>query len=409
VGILGVTRDISERKLAEKEKEQLQIQLERSKKMEWLGLIAGGVAHDLNNVLSGIVSYPDLLLMDLPQNSPMAAPIQTIRESGLKAATIVQDLLALARRGVVSREIINLNSLIDDYEQSPEHIKIMSYHPNIRVAFSKEPNLPNMLGSPVHLKKALMNLVANAAEAQPNGGKIVVSTQSRYLEKPIRGYDTVIEGDYIVLTVEDSGEGIKQKDLERIFEPFFTKKSMGRSGTGLGLAVVWGTVQDHRGYINVSSETDRGTCFELFFPLSRMTAPEQKSRIDFDSLKGHGEKILIVDDVASQREIASNILERLNYTVFTAESGEAALEFIQNNRVDLVVLDMIMDPGIDGLETYQRILQVIPDLKAIITSGFAETGRVKEAQRIGASTYLKKPYMLDSLGKAVQRGLSKQT
>jgi two-component system, cell cycle sensor histidine kinase and response regulator CckA len=405
VGIMGVTRDISERKKTEKEKRELRTQLERSKKMESLGLLAGGVAHDLNNVLSGIVSYPDMLLMDMPAESPLRAPIETMKESGQKAATIVQDLLTLARRGVIAQDVLNLNEIIDTYRTSPEHQKIMAQHPNTRIDFRLEPNLFNIKGSSVHLKKTLMNLIANAAEAQPAGGRIEITTESRFLDYPIRGYNTVNEGEYIFLRVKDSGEGISAEDLNHIFEPFYTKKKMGRSGTGLGLAVVWGTVQDHHGYIDVTSTKGDGTTFDLYFPLSREMVTEKASGLDFEAIRGKGETLLVVDDMESQRKIAAHLLGHLDYRVHTAESGEAAVQFLKNNTVALVILDMLMGTGMDGLETYREILKLHPGQKAIIASGFAETARVKEAQRIGAGTYIKKPYIISTLGNAIKEEL----
>ena len=405
VSIMGVTRDITERKRTEKEKQELQTQLERSKKMESLGLLAGGVAHDLNNVLSGIVSYPDMLLLDLAPDSPLKAPIETMKESGQKAATIVQDLLTLARRGVMAQDVLNLNDIIEAYRTSPEHQKIMAHHPDTRIDFRLEPNLFNIKGSSVHLKKTLMNLISNAAEAQPLGGRIVVSSESRFLDYPIRGYNTVNQGEYMLLRVKDSGEGIDAEDLNHIFEPFYTKKKMGRSGTGLGLAVVWGTVQDHKGYIDVTSQKGDGTTFDLYFPLSREIVTEKEAGIDLEVIKGNRETLLVVDDMESQRKIAAHLLGHLNYQVHTTESGEAAVAFLKENTADLVILDMLMGVGMDGLETYQEILRIHPGQKAIIASGFAETARVKEAQRIGAGAYIKKPYVISTLGKAIKAAL----
>jgi PAS domain S-box-containing protein len=405
-GILGVTRDITERRNAEKEKADLQYQLERSKKMESLGLLAGGVAHDLNNVLSGIVSYPDLLLMDLPAGSALRAPIETIKESGQKAATIVQDLLTLARRGVSTNEVLNLNRLIEGQQRSAEYCKLLSFYPGIRVSFELAADLANIRGSSVHLHKTIMNLLSNAAEAQPKGGEIVISTQNLYMDRPIRGYDTVRTGEYIRLRVMDKGEGIGETDLDHIFEPFYTKKKMGRSGTGLGLAVVWGTVQDHEGYIDVRSQPGQGTVFDLYFPLSREDVEEKDPQLNLAAIQGAGETILVVDDMESQREIATQLLQRLNYTVRTVDSGEAALVVLNGQTVDLVILDMIMDPGMDGLETWRQVIKRHPQQRAIIASGYAETDKVKTAQRLGAGEYLKKPYMIDSLGKAVKNALN---
>lgn len=406
VGLLGVTRDISERLKAQLEKEELQKQLDRSKKMEALGLLAGGVAHDLNNVLSGIVSYPDLLLMDLPADSPLKSPIQTIKDSGQKAATIVQDLLTLARRGVMAEDIINLNELIQEHLASPEHKKLLSYHPQIVVETHLEGDLPNIKGSPVHLKKTVMNLISNAAEAHPKDNRITISTQSRYLDKAVRGYHTVTEGEYVVITIEDRGDGIAAADLQRIFEPFYTKKVMGRSGTGLGMAVVWGTVQDHKGYIDIRSAQGKGTTIEVYFPLTREEKPSQSKQTRLEDIRGAQETVLVVDDMPEQREIAQNILTALNYKVYSVSSGEEAVDFLSGTPVDLVVLDMIMDPGIDGLETYKRIRDIRPDQKAVIASGFAETDRVKKAQSLGAGAYIRKPYTMEKIGVVLQKTLA---
>ncbi|MFH1982027.1 MAG: PAS domain S-box protein [Pseudomonadota bacterium] len=404
-GVSGVTRDITERRRSQAEKEALQEQLSRLKKMEALGLLAGGVAHDLNNVLSGIVSYPDLILMDLPPDSPFRRPVETMKSSGQKAATIVQDLLTLARRGVVTTEIVNLNEVLDDYLSSPEHSRLMADHPAVRVETVYEPTLPNVEGSTVHLRKSVMNLVANAAEALTLGGALRIRTESRFLDHPLKGYARVETGEYVVLQVADDGQGISDEDLPHIFEPFYTRKVMGRSGTGLGMAVVWGTVQDHHGYIDVRSTVGVGTVFELYFPMSRKARPEAVLPVDLETLRGSGETILVVDDAPSQREIASRMLEVLGYTVVSADSGEAAVAYLNAHPVDLIILDMIMAPGIDGLETYRRVIETHPAQRAVIASGFAETDRVRAAQHIGAGEYIKKPYSLERLALAVHRAL----
>jgi CheY-like chemotaxis protein len=207
--------------------------------------------------------------------------------------------------------------------------------------------------------------------------------------------------------VVDTGIGISQEDLERIFEPFYTKKSMGRSGTGLGMAVVWGTVKDHRGYIDIHSKEGKGTSIVLYFPVTRKEFKKEVNLVSLESLKGHGESILVVDDVQEQREIASEILEKLGYTVMTVPSGEDAVYYLQNRPADLMVLDMIMDPGIDGLETYQRILKINPNQKAVIASGYSESTRVREAQRLGVGAYVKKPYLMEKIGRAVRAELDK--
>jgi CheY-like chemotaxis protein len=247
-----------------------------------------------------------------------------------------------------------------------------------------------------------MNLVSNAAEAMPEGGTIRINTENRFIDAPITGYEEVAVGDYVVLTVSDSGIGIAPEEINRIFEPFYTKKVMGRSGTGLGMAVVWGTVKDHEGYIHVESDPGKGTAFHLYFPATCKAQKGQAASLSLDDIRGHGETILVVDDIREQREIASRILTQLGYSVETAASGEMALQYLKMAAADLVVLDMIMPPGMDGLETFRRILAMNPEQRAIIASGFSETHRVREAQRLGAGKYVKKPYTVETIGLAVR-------
>jgi signal transduction histidine kinase len=400
-------RNITERVQAEEEKAKLQVKLQQSQKMEAVGTLAGGVAHDLNNILSGIVSYPDLLLTQLSKDDPLRDPISTIRDSGNKAATIVQDLLTLARRGVAIKEVVNLNKIIAEYLESPEFKKLIFFHPHIKIKTDLAENVINIFGSPVHLTKTVMNLVSNAAEAIPDNGEITLSTEFRYIDSPVKGYDDVKQGDYITLKVADSGIGISPTDIERIFEPFYTKKVMGHSGTGLGMAVVWGTVKDHRGHIDVQSTEGKGTTFTLYFPATREKTTGDKAEVNIKDYKGRGESILVVDDVKEQREIATGILSELGYCATSVSSGEKAVEYLRSNSSDLLILDMIMDPGMDGLATYRRILQIHPGQKAIIASGYSETDRVKAAQKLGAGAYVKKPYTLESIGLAVKMGLEK--
>jgi PAS domain S-box-containing protein len=397
--------DITERKHAEEERKILEERLQRAEKMEALGTLAGGVAHDLNNVLGIVVGYSELLLDKIDESSPIRSHVMNIMQGGDRAAAIVQDLLTLARRGVHTEKVVNLNSIVVDFQKSPEVVKLSSFHPNVHIMTNLESDLLNIIGSPVHLRKTLMNLVSNAAEAMPNGGVLAIATNNQYLDRPVHGYDDVTEGDYVVLSVSDTGEGIPAADQKRIFEPFYTKKVMGRSGTGLGLAVVWGTVKDHKGYINVQSQEGKGTIFTLYFPITREEISEEQISISVSEYMGRGESILVVDDVKGQRELATQMLGKLNYNVSNVSSGEAAVEFLKINKVDLIILDMIMDPGIDGLDTYKRVLEINPKQKAIIVSGFSETDRVNQAQALGVGAYVKKPYVLEKLGFAVRKEL----
>jgi len=406
--VFGIIQDISERKQAEEERRELAERLKRAEKMEALGTLAGGVAHDLNNVLGVVSGYAELLLMEVNESSPVRPRLIRIIEGGQRAAAIVQDLLTLARRGVTGRGVINLNEIIADCLQSLEFEKLSSYHSSVRIKSDLEPDLLNISGSSVHLGKTLFNLVSNANEAMPTGGTVTIKTANQYIDQPIHGYDEVREGDYVVLSVSDTGSGIAEADLKRIFEPFYTKKVMGRSGTGLGLAVVWGTVKDHNGYINVESKEGKGSTFMLYFPVTRGKISSETLAISISDYMGNGESILVVDDVKGQRDLAAEMLQKLNYSVASVSSGEEALAYLKDHTIDLVVLDMIMDPGMDGLDTYRSIIEINPGQKAIIVSGFSETHRVDAVQALGAGAYIRKPYVIEKLGLAVKKELDRK-
>ena len=408
-GFRGIVQDYTDRKQAEEQRKMLEERLQRAEKMESLGTMAGGVAHDLNNVLGGLVGYSELLLMDIPEENPWRKHVSSILNSSLRAAAVIQDLLILSRRGVTISEVVNLNKLIPDVFKTQEFEKMKAFYPYVSFKTDLEEGLLNIKGSPVHLGKMLINMVSNAAEAMPDGGDVAIRTENRYLDKPIRGYDEIREGDYVVLTVSDNGKGISAVDIEKIFEPFYTKKVMGKSGTGLGLAVVWGTVKDHDGYIDVQSEDGKGSTFTIYFPATREELPGDQKKIFPEHYMGRGESILVVDDVKEQREVATSLLTRLGYKVHAVSSGEEAIDFLKTHTIDLIILDMIMDPGIDGLETYGRVLEINPKQKAIIVSGFSKTDRVTKAQKMGAGVYIRKPYILEKIGVAIWRELLKTT
>ncbi|WP_169728944.1 hybrid sensor histidine kinase/response regulator [Desulfatirhabdium butyrativorans] len=401
-----LSAEIDQKEKALQKIEELNERLIRSKKMETLGLLAGGVAHDLNNVLGGIVTYPELLLMDHSLSPTVRKSVDVIHRSGIKAAAIVQDLLTLTRRGVINSLPLNLNDMVSEYLLSPEHEKLLSFHPDIQVDFRPETDLKNILGSAIHLKKTVMNLVSNAAEAMPDGGTISIHTRNCRVESPMPLYELIPEGDYVLLEITDTGIGISKDDISRIFEPFYTKKIMGRSGTGLGMAVVWGTMRDHDGFIDIKSQEGQGTTFFLYFPQTEVKVADMKQQLPMESYVGNGERILVVDDIEEQREIAASLLNKLGYRVETAASGEEALLRLSDTPFDLVVLDMIMDPGMDGLETYRAMIALRPGQKAIIASGFAENSRVKEAQALGAGAYIRKPYTIEKMGLAVKQAIS---
>jgi PAS domain S-box-containing protein len=407
IEILCIGNDITQLKQTIEENAKLEIQLIRAQKMEALGTLAGGVAHDLNNVLAGVINYPELMLMRLPEDSPLRRYAISIQKSGERAAAIVQDLLTLARRNVVQVEVINLNTVITEYIDSPEFDRLRLNHPLAKVNTRLGPHISGILGSPVQLSKAVMNLVANAVEAlEGKPGQVSILTELCQLDTSIDAYERIPPGSYVRLTVVDNGCGMAADDLRRIFEPFFSRKKMGRSGTGLGMAVVWGTIKDHGGLIDIHSSPGRGSRFDIYFPPT--TKVEKKvEATPVEAYRGKGEKILVVDDEESQREIAHEILTDLGYVVKTVASGEAAIEVLEKEPTDLIVLDMIMATGLDGLDTYRQIVLKWPGQRAIIASGFSDNEKVQQAMKLGVGQYLKKPYNREGLRKAVRQELDR--
>jgi signal transduction histidine kinase len=400
-----IVKEEQKRRQTEEDLRKSEKKIARLKKMESIGLMAGGIAHDLNNILSGIVSYPDLILMQLPADSPIRKHVKAIQESGLRAADIVSDLLTVARGIAVNKKTLSVNTIVSEYLISPEHHKLEKMYPDINFKAQLDFNLFNIDASPAHMKKTLMNLVLNASQAIVGDGNITISASNQFLEGSLKLYADIHKGNYVLLAVSDDGAGISPADLERIFEPFYTKKIMGRSGTGLGLTVVWNTMLDHNGYINVKSDNG-GTTFELYFPATDKQLTVAGKDISINNLCGNGEKILVVDDEKIQREIACALLTQLNYTAESVSSGEAAIKRIKNNAFDLIVLDMIMPNGLNGLETYKKIIKIRPGQKAIIASGYAETEDIKTAQQLGAGKYIKKPYTIEKIGLAIKEALS---
>ncbi len=400
IGTQGIIRDITKQK-------KLEEKLLQAKKLEAIGSLAAGVAHDLNNILVGLVSYPDLLLMELSPDSPLYSKIALMQRSGQRAATIVQDLLTLGRRGVMTDEIINLNTIISEYLTSLEFDAVLKSHPNTTLESSLAPDLLNIKGSRSHLAKAIMNLLTNAAEAMPAGGKIKLCSYNNSFDTPLMRYEEIPAGEYVCVSVADEGVGISSEDIHRIFEPFYSKKSMGRSGSGLGMTVIWVTIKDHGGYIDLQSREGEGTCFVLYLPATRDQTEVLTKRNVLEDYIGK-EKVLIVDDVPEQLQIAGNMLTKLGYAVTAVASGEEAVEYLRSHTVDLVVLDMVMPNGIDGLETYKRIVEIHPGQRAIIASGYSESERVKALQKMGVGVYVQKPYTLEKLGVAVRRELDRR-
>ena len=387
------------------ERRSLEEQLNRDQKMKAIGLMAGGVAHDLNNILSGIISYPELLLLDLDKESTLRRPLEAIRQSGLDASDVVSDLLTVARGIAANKETIAPNVLIRTYLDSTDFQQLQSRHPLINFDISLAAELRNISCSPIHVRKCLMNLIINGMEAIQGKGTLTIVTDNHNQIQSFRKDKTNIDnGKYSKIIITDTGSGIAPNDMDHIFEPFYTKKVMGRSGTGLGLAVVWNTMRDHGGTVNVISN-QQGTTFELYFPSIETEIEKVSEKQNWRDYMGQGETILVVDDEPRQREIALKLLTTLEYSAQTVSSGEEAIEYAKNHTADLLVLDMIMPPGQNGRMTFEQILKIHPRQKAIIASGFAEDEDVRATLAMGAMAFISKPYTLQQIASTIHKVL----
>ena len=268
-------RNLSQRLLEEiAHRDRIEKKLHHAIKMETVGKVAAGVAHDLNNILSGIVTYPDLILVEMKKHNPLRGPIERIKDSGIKAAAIVDNLLTLSRRGVPVSMTMDLRQVTEKYFHSPEYKRLRYTHARAAINTQYEDGPLLIKGSPAHLTKTLMILVSNAVEAMPGGGEVLLRLQAKTLDRPevlkipIQGQPEIPKGRYVMLSIRDTGIGIEAQEIESIFEPFYTKKVLGRSGTGLSMALVFGTVNDHNGFIQVDSVVEKGTLISIFFPVA---------------------------------------------------------------------------------------------------------------------------------------------
>ncbi|MEW6411730.1 MAG: PAS domain S-box protein [Candidatus Zixiibacteriota bacterium] len=404
VGTIGVFTDVTELNKAQMEGQRLREKLANAQRMESLGVLAGGVAHDLNNILGPLVGYPELIKRRLPADSPVKDQITKIEESAKRAAEIVSDLLTMGRRGRYEMSPVNLNQIITSYLESAEFTNIKTRYPNIDTEIHLDSSVPSVFGSSTHLSKVIMNLVLNALDAMPEGGKLSVKTECLYLEKLLLGFNNIEPGRYSIISVKDTGIGIDESDTKRIFDPFFSKKKLGKSGSGLGLSVVYAVVKDHNGYVDVRSELAKGSEFIIYLPAIEAVAPAGPEQPVYD-IKGN-EKILVVDDVAEQRDLAVTLLASLGYQMASASNGHEAVDYLKHESCDVLILDMIMEPNFDGLDTYREIIKTHPGQKAVIVSGFSQTDRVKEAEKLGVTKYVKKPYTMQKLGKAIREVLT---
>ncbi|MEA2030092.1 MAG: PAS domain S-box protein [candidate division Zixibacteria bacterium] len=394
LGVEGLFIDITERKSLE-EREA------RAQRLETAGQIAGQVAHDFNNLLAPLTAYPELIREHLPKNHKALSYLGGIETAASRIADINQDLLTLGRRGYYKQGPLNLNEIIIQAIEGMGHLP-----DTLNCEIDLEEKLRNVNGGGAQIHRIFMNLLHNARDAIQDIGKIYIRSENYYVDEVSVIYGHVPKGEYVKLTVSDNGCGIPKDIADKIFDPFFSSKSTDRKkGSGLGLSVVQSVMQDHGGYIDLSTEVDKGTSFYLYFPVTYESIQETEN----DSYSGGNESILIVDNDEIHRDVSSELLKELGYNVTVTESGEKAIEILKENHQDLMVLDIEMLSGIDGVETYRRAVEINPSQKAIIVSGTSETKNVLEVQKMGAGAFIKKPITKISIATTVRRELDRKT
>jgi PAS domain S-box-containing protein len=396
--IIGVARDITEEK-------SLQSQLLQAQKMEAVGTLAGGMAHDFNNILTAVQGFSELLLTEMDEKAPGYSDLWKINDAGRRGAELVQNLLAFSRKAEIKPRPINLNHEVARIEK----LLRRTIPKMIDIELHLERDLAAVNADPGQIGQVLMNLVVNAEQAMPDGGKLTIATTNVTLdEEYCRSYHETQPGSYVMLAVEDTGHGMDKETLEHIFEPFFTTKGVGK-GTGLGLAMVYGILRQHGGHITCYSEPRQGTTFKIYLPA--ITKAETERRADPEQLPPRcgTETILLVDDEDFIRDLGQTFLSRAGYTVLTAASGPEAVQLYlrEGERISLLILDLIM-PEMGGDKCLEEILAINPDAKILISSGAAVEGKKKETVESGAKGFVNKPFRLREMLKAVRHVLDSE-
>jgi PAS domain S-box-containing protein len=403
IGFQGIAREVTERKKMEAEKKRLEELLRQAQKMEAIGTLAGGVAHDFNNLLQAIQGYTQILVLNLEPDHPGQANLTAINNAVSRAAELIAQLLTFSRKVESRLRPLDLNREVVAVEQMLR--RTIPKMIDIRLDLAKDLRIVN--ADPVQIEQILMNLAVNAKDAMFEGGVITIETRNVTVVRTFHEAQAEVpSGDYALLTVTDTGQGMSAEVLEHIFEPFYTTKRIGR-GTGLGLPMVYGIVKSHKGHISCHSETGRGTAFRIYLPVVDRPPAPAKPKNNQPLPRGSQETILVVDDEDAVREVTCKTLEKFGYQVLAAPDGESALELYKQAqaRIDLIVLDLGM-PGMGGYKCFERLREMNPQAKIIIASGYSFNVVVKEVLAAGAADFIGKPYQVADLLTKVGQALN---
>ena len=394
MGIASLVLDITERIQAEQEKQLLEAQLLQAQKMEAVGNLAGGIAHDFNNLLQGISGYTQLMLIDCAKRGEDICRLKGIEKATRRAADLIRQLLTFSRKIESDLRPINLNSEI----QQIKEMLGRTLPKMIAIELDLDPHISDINGDPIQIEQILLNLAINAMHAMPEGGRLAIATRNISLDKEFcRHHLGARQGPHVLLTVSDNGSGMDQVTLARIFEPFYTTKTIGH-GSGLGLSMVYGIVKSHQGYIECHSGAGKGTVFKIYFPLVVVAPVESRPEPVAEHCPTGTETILFIDDDAAVRDIATDVLVRHGYTTLAAASGEEGLERYRSRKsgIDLAVVDLNM-PGMGGVKCTQALKALNPDIRILIISGYNPKGILRQRLEEDCKGFILKPFGISEL------------
>ena len=382
--------------------QESQEQLRQSQKLEGIGQLAGGIAHDFNNLLTIIGGFTSLAIKDLPLDSPIRSNLEEVKKAGDRASSLTRQLLAFSRKQVLQPEVLNLDSVVLEIEKMLRRV----IGENIDLRAVLKPQLGNIKADPGQIEQIILNLVVNARDSMPHGGKLTIETDNVYLDEEYVSHHLGSQaGPHVMLAVTDTGHGMDQQTLSRIFEPFFTTKELGK-GTGLGLSTVYGIVKQSGGNIWVYSEPGRGATFKIYLPRVDDAADEYKHTTQEAKLAEGSETILLVEDEEMLRKLARQTLKGYGYHILEASNGDEAIGISRQyeGEIQLLLTDVIM-PGMNGRELSNRLLETRPKLRVLFMSGYTDDAIVHQGVLDESANFIQKPFPPESLAKKVREVL----